>query len=268
MIDIAYTGDVRFNQEVIRKNHQLFFDELNKITSFQLHQFTNGVAKKLGFGICPYDTGGSDLVVVGQYRRGQGGAVQVWQFMEAFRLTKQPYFIRIRTDLWFTKKSIEVVINEIKQILNGDYDIGFFGSNWLTERIGREYHKEPVQTIGKTDQAGRTEDFLIMAKRDKVESWKTIEHNFSMMKPNKLRNGNKTFRAICHTNSIANKTECQIYLIRKHYKDYPTDKEVCKDYILSYSNGKWGKDGKFTNINSDKDSMHPAMKWWENKVWE
>ena len=115
MIDIAYTGDVRFNQEVIRKNHELFFDELNNITSFQLHQFTNGVAKKLGFGICPYDTGGSDLVVVGQYRRGQGGAVQVWQFMEAFRLTKQPYFIRMRTDLWFTKNLLKLLLMKLSR---------------------------------------------------------------------------------------------------------------------------------------------------------
>jgi hypothetical protein len=52
-----------------------------------------------------------------ELRRGQGGGVQVWQFMNAVRLTKNPYVIRMRTDNWFTEKSIEVVIKELKEIL-------------------------------------------------------------------------------------------------------------------------------------------------------
>ena len=34
MIDVVYTGDIRHNQEFIKKNNQPFFDKLKEITEF------------------------------------------------------------------------------------------------------------------------------------------------------------------------------------------------------------------------------------------
>ena len=185
MIDIVYTGDVRGTQEVARQNHQMLFDELSKISTYEVHQFTFPNGEK-DFLPCPYDRGGKDEYWINErLRRGQGGAVQVWQFLNAVRLTKNPYVIRMRTDLWFTEKSIEVVISELKKILNDEYDVGYFGSNWLEGTIGTEYEKILVKEREDTKVNSMVEDFLIVCKRDKLKSYEEVIRDMSTYKSNK-----------------------------------------------------------------------------------
>ena len=122
MIDVVYTGDIRHNQEFIKKNNQPFFDKLKEITEFKIHDFTNPNGEK-DFTPCPFDRGGPDIAPIKYYdrkfqRRGQGGAVQVLQFMNAVELTENPFILKMRTDVWLTKDSIEVLIKEIKRVLN------------------------------------------------------------------------------------------------------------------------------------------------------
>ena len=251
MIDVVYTGDIRSTQEVARQNHQLFFNELSKISTYEVHQFTAPTGEK-DFLPCPFDRGGKDLYWLKEnLRRGQGGAVQVWQFMNAVRLTKSPYIIRMRTDLWFTEKSIEVVTNELKNILNGEYDIGYFGSNWLEGTIGTEHEKILVKER-------MVEDFLIISKRDKLKSYEETIKDMKTYKSNKLRSGNKMFRLISNKQAKAYKNMCQIYLMRTTYnKGYPTDKQVCYDYLMSYCKSK-----------HETGKMKPSLEWWRNKEWK
>ena len=258
MIDVVYTGDVRSTQEVARQNHQLFFNELSKISTYEVHQFTAPTGEK-DFLPCPFDRGGKDLYWLKEnLRRGQGGGVQVWQFLNAVRLTKNPYVIRMRTDLWFTEKSIEVVINELKNILNGEYDIGYFGSNWLEGTIGTEHEKILVKEREDAKVVSLVEDFLIISKRDKLKSYEETINDMKTYKSNKLRSGNKMFRLISNKQAKAFKNLCQIYLMRTTYnKGYPTDKQVCYDYLMSYCKSK-----------HETGKMEPALEWWRNKEWK
>jgi len=258
MIDVVYTGDIRGTQEVARQNHQLFFEELSKVSKFQVHQFTSPKGEKL-FLPCPYERGGKDLYWINdKLRRGQGGAVQVWQFMNAVRLTKSPYIIRMRTDLWFTEKSIEVVITELKEILKGEYDVGYFGSNWLEGTIGTEHEKILVKERNDINVTSMVEDFLIICKRDNLKSYENVLKDMNTYKINKLRSGNKMFRLISNKQAKAYKNMCQIYLMRTTYnKGYPTDKQVCYDYLMSYCKSK-----------HETGKMKPSLEWWRNKEWK
>lgn len=258
MIDIVYTGDVRGTQEVARQNHQMLFDELSKITTYEVHQFTFSNGEK-DFLPCPYDRGGKDEYWINErLRRGQGGAVQVWQFLNAVRLTKHPFIIRMRTDLWFTKKSIEVIIKELKNILNNEYDAGFFGSNWLEGTIGTEHEKIIVKDKNNLNVAARVEDFLIISKRESLKPYDDTIKDMNTFKSNKLRSGNKMFRLILNKEAEAYKHLCQIYLMRTTYnKGYPTDKQVCYDYLMSYCKSEY-----------EADKMKPALDWWRNKEWK
>ena len=259
MIDVVYTGDIRSTQDVARKNHQLFFDELSKISTYEVHQFTAPDGEK-NFTPCPFDRGGKDTYWIKEtLRRGQGGGVQVWQFMNAVRLTKNPFIIRMRTDNWFTKKSIDVVIKELKAIMNKEYEIAFFGSNWLEGAIGEEHDKILLSKRDQLEVPIRTEDFVIVAKRDGIKDFdETLNGLIAIKGANGIRSGNKCFRFIIPQKSEAYKHLCQIYLMRTTYnKDYPTDKQVCYDYLMSYCKSE-----------HETGKMKPALDWWRNKKWK
>ena len=68
--------------------------------------------------------------------------------------------IRLRNDIWFTRSSVDVIIKELKQILNDENDISYLGSNWLEGNMGVEYQ---VMTKFKG-----VEDFVIIALNERV----------------------------------------------------------------------------------------------------
>ena len=267
MIDVVYTGDLRSTKSVCEQNHKMFFDELDKVAKYRVHDFTvpnlADIISSPGekdFTPCPFDRGGKDQYWVRPYhRRGEGGGVQVWQFMNAVELTENPFIIRMRPDLWFTKDSIDVIIKELKLILNGDYNIAFFGSNWLEGGIGCYHEKIELSKAGEIEVPQRTEDFLIIARRDGLKSYKeTIDGLIALGDANGTRSGNKCFRYIIPKHSQAFKHLCQLYLLRTTYnKGYPTDKQVCYDYLMSYCKSEY-EEGK----------MKPAFDWHRGKKWD
>jgi hypothetical protein len=57
---------------------------------------------------------------------------------------------------------------------------------------------------------------------------------------------------------MAYKHLCQIYLMRTTYnKGYPTDKQVCYDYLMSYCKSE-----------HEAGKMKPSLEWWRNKEWK
>ena len=82
MIDVVYTGDVRHNQIIKSKNHKMFLDRLRDKV---VHEFYNGKGEKK-FLPCPFNRGGNDAYWhPDNLRRGQGGGVQIWQFINSVR---------------------------------------------------------------------------------------------------------------------------------------------------------------------------------------
>ena len=244
MIDVVYTGDIRHNQKIKWKNHNLLLSELRKLGEVKVSEFYNGEGEK-HFTDCPFNRGGRDAYWhPDNLRRGQGGGVQVWQYLNAIRLTNNPYVIRLRNDNWFTESSVKVIIKELKQIINGEHDLSYFGSNWLEGNMGTEYQ---VMTKVKG-----VEDFVIAAKREALNSYDEVMSKLKSIGVNHLRSGNKCFEFISNSKK-KHKVLCRIYLIRHTYKFYPNDKQVCYDYLISYCTSKDGI-----------TKMKPALEWFEN----
>ena len=244
MIDVVYTGDIRHDQKIKNKNHNLLLREIKKLGEVKVSEFYNGVGEK-HFTDCPFNRGGKDAYWhPDNLRRGQGGGVQVWQYLNAIRLTNNPYVIRLRNDNWFTESSVKVIIKELKQILNGENDLSYFGSNWLEGNMGVEYQ---VMTKIKG-----VEDFVIAAKREALNSYDNVIAKLKSIGVNHLRSGNKCFEFISNSKK-RHKVLCRIYLTRQTYENYPSDKQVCYDYLISYCTTRDGI-----------TKMIPALKWFEN----
>ena len=244
MIDVVYTGDIRHDQKIKNENHNLLLREIKKLGEVKVSEFYNGVGEK-HFTDCPFNRGGKDAYWhPDNLRRGQGGGVQVWQYLNAIRLTNNPYMIRLRNDNWFTESSVKVIIKELKQILNGENDLSYFGSNWLEGNMGVEYQ---VMTKIKG-----VEDFVIAAKREALNSYDNVMAKLKSIGVNHLRSGNKCFEFISNSKK-RHKVLCRIYLTRQTYENYPSDKQVCYDYLISYCTTRDGI-----------TKMIPALKWFEN----
>jgi len=155
MLAIFYTGDKRHNLDIAARNHQTLFDRIKEICDYKIYWFTKDDPTREA---CPYEDGNIHEDTI--YRRGQGGGIQVWDFVRACKKTNEPYVMRLRTDVWFTDSSINVICNEIKEILNGKTDIAYLGSDWIHENAGKINHKLVVID----GVAPGVQDFVIIRK--------------------------------------------------------------------------------------------------------
>lgn len=270
MLAIFYTGDVRHNTDLTYKNHKKLFSKIKKLIPFNVYYFTRNDPDR---GQCPYDPRNNQEDFDNVYRRGQGGAVQLWDFLRGVQRTTEPYIMRLRTDLWFTESSIDVIYNEIKEMLEGKSDISYFGSDWINENAGAINNRLSVSM----DSDKVIQDFVIMANREKLTPFDQCIESIEKVVPNKRRSGNKMFRYIIPVTVTNNDTAstirirhaevfrilCQIWLVRKNYLDYPTDNDVCKDYIQSYIIDDKAKGGKKNLIYPHP--MQDAVNWWRSQ---
>ena len=265
MIAVFYTGDIRHNQIVARANHQHFLDALGEIDHYQIYDFTRNDPDR---GQCPYDPPPEQADPDNVYRRGFGGAVQVWDFMRSVQRTTEPIVVRLRTDLWFTASSIKVICDEIKLLINNDADVAYFGSDWLNNSVGQVNLKFPVNI--HIDP--HVQDFVVAARRDSIKDFDTVIDDIDALNPNKRRSGNKLFRYILKMNELdqvsrAHRILCQLWLIRQEYGDYPTDNTVVRDYIQSYIVDDKAKAGKKNLM--VPHPMQAAVDWWRRcQGWE
>lgn len=265
MIAIFYTGDVRHNQNTAMQNHQLLFDKLQKIIPFNIYHFTRDDAQR---GLCPYDPPTDIEDPDNRYRRGQGGAVQVWDFMRGVQRTTEEYVMKLRTDVWFTESAVDTICFEIQEMLAQRSDIAYFGSDWINENAGKINDRLPIHI----DFDNSIQDFVVLARRSKLKSFDNVINDLDTLNPNKRRSGNKTFRYIIPAEhgtgmrtqlATVYRTLCQIWLIRQNYDQYPTDMQVCKDYIQSYIADDKAKMGKKNLIYPHP--MQGAVDWWRSQ---
>ena len=232
MIALIYNGDIRFNQEIARQNHQRLIDRLKEFGEVNIYNFTKQDPDR---PVCPYDEAGPDKSSEGKYRRGHGGAVQVWDFIQSVERTIEPIVIRMRTDTWFTDAGIDVIIKELQDIIDKKAGVYFFGSDLINDNAGVQYKKtEFYYAQAANIYPPVVQDFIIVGRRESIISLKELTEKFSELFGNKLRSGNKLFRQIVVRNEVAATIICDIFLIRKYFETYPSDLEIYLEYINSY----------------------------------
>jgi hypothetical protein len=248
MIALIYNGDVRFNQDIAKQNHQRFIDRLKEFGEVATYNFTKNDPNR---PVCPYDEGGLDTADQGTYRRAAGGAVQVWDFIQSVERTVEPIIIRMRTDSWFTDDSIEIIIKEMQDIVDKKAGVYFFGSDLINDNAGRKYKKTYLSHVENNVIPNTVQDFIIIGRRECIVSLTDINGRLSVLGGNKLRSGNKLFRWIVAREKIAATIVCNIFLIRKYFDLYPTDLEVYWEYVNSYIAPK------------KPEQMKPALAYYE-----
>ncbi len=264
---IFYTGDKRHNLELTKLNHQKLFDKIKSICDYNLYWFTKDDPNR---GTCPFEEGNIHEDTI--YRRGQGGGIQVWDFVRACNNTTEPYVMRLRTDVWFTDTSIDIICDEIKEIIKGNTDIAYLGSDWIHENAGKIFQK----LIVIDGVAPGVQDFVIIANRSKMKPGNEVVDYITGLNPKKRRSGNNLFKLLIpmkvtedglyYQEISAFRILCQIWLVRQTYTEYPSDEEVCRDYIQSYILDNKSEIGKKTFI--VPHPMQDAVNWWRtSKGW-
>ena len=264
---IFYTGDKRHNLELTKQNHQRLFDRIQEFADYNIYWFTKDDP---GRGVCPFEEG--DINLDNAYRRAQGGGIQVWDFYRSCERTTEPIVMKLRTDVWLTDSSIDIICEEIKKIIAGKTDIAFFGSDWIHANAGRIYHK--IVVIDGVP--GGVQDFVIVANRSQLKSGQEVIDYITALSPKKRRSGNNLHKLLIPMTNTdhfnfqdinAFRILCQTWLVRKTYHAYPTDMEVCKDYIQSYILDDKSEIGKKTFI--VPHPMQDAVNWWRSQQgWE
>lgn len=240
MIGVFYIGDQRHNPTVAQSNHQPLIDGLRKLDTTNVYDFTKGYP---GRGQCPFDEGGEDT----QLQRGASGAVQVWDFATSVDRITEDVVIKMRTDVWLTESSTQVILAHVRDIIKGNKDLVFFGCDVVNNNQGIEHQ---AIEITRTDPP-RIQDFIIAARRSCLPSTQKLIDDLMPTASAKRVSGNKTFRALVTPESRAFTVLCHLYLIRKTYYWTPTDSEVYRDFIQAYIK------------RANQELLEPAVIWWK-----
>lgn len=236
--------------------------ELQKLCEVESLDFTKNSNKR---GNNPYDHNEPDV----KYRRGEGGAVQLWDFINGISNSDGDIVIKMRTDIWFEQTAVMATVEAVKRIINGELDAAYLGSDWLNNHHGQVCEIEEMTAATKL-----TPDFCIVARRDKIRDLDDIKKQIADTKPQKRRSGNKTFRwLMSNGREMTGKSEmifCHIWLIRKFYEEWPEDYIVVRDYIQSYLVTKEGSVEKKNFVDKDgnpvDNPMQTAVDWWREML--
>jgi hypothetical protein len=260
-LTMIYTGDMRGNKRVMMANHLTLITRLQDLVDVHTEAFTKDSDRR---GRNPYDHNEPDI----KYRRGEGGAVQLWDFVDAVERTTGDIVMKMRTDVWFTPMSVDLICDAVQRILDDQADVFYMGSDWIAHKM--DGHEFEVSNAIKL-----LTDFVIIARRDRLRPCQEIKQQIADTPVQKRRSGNKTFRwLVMQGRDMTARTYsvfANIWLIRATYdpEHFPSDWDVCRDYIQSYIEAKdggiekknfWDKQG-----NRIPCPMQFAVNWWREK---
>ena len=151
------------------------------------------------------------------------GGVQVWDFLQAVKQVKEDVVVKIRTDIWFTKNSMSVVLDELERIVNNTNDIAFMGIDFLNH-YDKVHHREDAAVYKKNP------DFVVIANRHSLDSEPVI---LERLHGPKHKSGNVMFKYIMLPDARAARVSCQMYLLRKDY-DEPSNWQIYHDWCSEY----------------------------------
>jgi hypothetical protein len=247
MITIFYTGDKRHNEVIANSNHGKLITALRQLCPVGVFDFTKDFP---GRGTCPFDEGGPDISL----RRGEGGAVQVWDFMTSCDRVATPIVLKLRTDVWFGPDSIETVVQHTQDVLENKLDLVFIGSDLVNDNYYKQHEIIPVDQHNPS----RVQDFVVIARRSALRPTKEVIDSLLSTGSNKRRSGNKTFRSIICENTKAVTVLCNVWLIRQFYSTEPQDWLVFYDFVQSY----------IGRNQQHQDVLEPAIKYAHKKLAE
>lgn len=211
MIAIIYTGLNRF-YSVTEHNHQKLKNKLKTIGPVAEYWFTKPNSNR---PFCMYD------------QHDARGAIQIFDLMWALDNIKEQIFLKIRTDLWLSDEAVDLIVNDVQKIVNGEQDIGFFG--WYFW----DWDYDSAGTKAQVNSLGRVEDFLIVADRRRISSKEEVFNKMNARSIEKLYTGNKIVRDLMVDSSRCYTTKTHVYLVRNETRN-PNEYDIAMNYLESY----------------------------------
>lgn len=212
MISIVYTGFNRF-KEVSKTNHEMLFSEIRKLSEIQIYDFTK---PNLTRPFCKYD------------KDDARGAIQVFDLLWALDNINGNLFIKLRTDIWFTKASIEVIIDELKLILDNQQQLSLIGWHYNNWDYNKKFGKMKVFEAGKDVQ-----DYVIISSKENISPKEVIFNRLDSRGIDKLWSGNKVIRDIVLDPMKSFTVKTHIFLIRNNYSSI-NQINIALDFLKSF----------------------------------
>lgn len=202
-IAVVYIGQNRF-YKTAENNHRQLIDLLRTKYEINVYDFTRPGPSTEG----PFTS---------------SGGVQVWDFLQAVKTVKEDIVIKFRSDIWFTKNSMSVVLSELDEIVNDRNDVAFMGVDF-TNHYDKLHERIDAATTKKVT------DFVVMAKRNAIDNEQSI---IDRLNGPKHKSGNVMFKYILIPTARAVSISCQMYLLRKDY-DQPSNWQIYSDWTSEY----------------------------------
>jgi hypothetical protein len=119
---------------------------------------------------------------------------------------------------------MQIVLKELENIIISQNDIAFMGLDFTNG-----YDKIYAETL--VNKNVKVPDFLIVARRSKLAPASVILERLNT--PMKVKSGNIMYKYIIDNLSRAVAISCQIYLIRKEYKN-PNNWQIYSEWVQQY----------------------------------
>jgi len=228
-LGVFYTGEERFREQT-QANHKQVLDLISKQHRTQVYWFTQPDFDRTA---CPYY----------ETERFRSGGIQIWDFVNAAQRLEEPVIIKMRTDVWFAKSSINVVLEMISRVMSKGFDLVYLGSELY----------ENFDAICNIESANidKIQDFVIIARKDAINNLSESVDRYMHMKPNK--SGNKVFQALIKKPEKSITVRCQMYLMRK-IPEKLIDGEVAYGFVERYLLGKNFNDKVIDYFTRNKNS--------------
>ena len=229
MIAVIYTGFDRF-RDVVQSTHDRLFDSLKTIDEIKIYNFTKPNKNR---PFCKYD------------EHDARGAIQVFDLLWALDSIQETLFIKLRSDLWLTDNAINIIVEELKRVKNNEQDLSLIGWHFHGWDFDQPYGKTTTKESGK-----HTQDFVVIAKKDTMDSKENIFAKINDRDIGSLYTGNKIIRDLIRDHSKSYTVKTHMYLIRNGITINSNIDEIVAAYMASYGG---------------KGKAHPYRDWYKAK---
>ena len=132
------------------------------------------------------------------------GRIQLYDFFTSIEKVPDEIILKIRSDIFLTKSSMEVLCTEIDNVLNNKLDICYLGIDFKNY-YDQIYYRKNAKLCTKVP------DKLILARKSKlIDNW--LENIHKNVSDND--SGNIAYLTIKKQNAIAYMANCQIYILK------------------------------------------------------
>lgn len=190
---------------VTSENHNKMLDSLSREFEINVYNFLRNEP----INGCPYTVGGN---------------IQVYDFVKhCLTATQEDIVIKVRSDIWFTDSSIDVLKQQLNDVINGIIDVSFLGLD-LRNCVQYKFSLMPTLKL--------VTDFMIIVYKSKI---KTPNEIYDTLKNHAHRSGNKAYKWILKESTNYRAISCQMYLVRKNYS-IPDKLTILQDWSSEYKN--------------------------------